>query len=83
MGYTPVLYHEAPQAGAAHGFEPLAPAHRRVEHDPMVQLVRFIACPSCGCHAKPAEVQCPHCGARLRSSDGSVAQPQSGALTDL
>jgi len=43
----------------------------------------FIACPSCGCHAKAIESECPHCGARLRQSDGSLPRTAAAMLLGL
>ncbi len=43
----------------------------------------FLACPSCGCHAKIHEVDCPHCGARIRRRDGSVPRTAAAVLLGL
>jgi hypothetical protein len=34
----------------------------------------FVACPSCACVVKSADLTCPHCGVGIRSADGSIAQ---------
>jgi hypothetical protein len=46
-------------------------------------LRSFVACASCGCHAKPDEVECPHCGTRLRRADGSVPRTAVALLLGL
>jgi hypothetical protein len=43
----------------------------------------FVACPSCGCHAKSDEIDCPHCGARIRRKDGSVGRTAVAMLLGL
>lgn len=41
---------------------------------------RLVACASCGCYARSAETGCPHCGAPLRSPDGTLAPTQVALL---
>jgi len=43
----------------------------------------FIACSSCGCHAKAAETSCPHCGAQLRRKDGGLPRTAAAVLLGL
>lgn len=43
----------------------------------------FVSCPSCTCPAKTTESECPSCGAKLRSADGSVARTAIAALLGL
>lgn len=43
----------------------------------------FIACSSCGCHAKSHETDCPHCGARMRRWDGTVPRTAAALLLGL
>jgi zinc-ribbon domain len=38
----------------------------------MASAPRLVTCSSCGQHAKRSEIDCPHCGARLRGVDGSI-----------
>lgn len=46
-------------------------------------MAAFVSCPSCGCAAKVFEVACPHCGVRLRSSDGTIAKTAVVAMLGL
>lgn len=34
----------------------------------------FVACPSCACVVKSADLTCPHCGQAVRGADGAIAQ---------
>lgn len=43
----------------------------------------FVSCPSCSCAVKSIETTCPHCGIRIRSSDGTIAKPLAYALLGL
>jgi len=43
----------------------------------------FIACPACGCHARVIETDCPHCGARLRRTDGTLPRTAAALLLGL
>lgn|SRR5580700_232637 len=45
----------------------------------MYLLESLVACPSCSCHARPAERVCPHCGAALLREDGT-RQRTAGAM---
>ncbi len=49
----------------------------------MSQSPPLVACPECACHVKIAETHCPHCGARLRKADGSVARTGAAVLMGL
>jgi hypothetical protein len=54
-----------------------------LDHARMVPPQTFVACPSCGCHAKVEERDCPHCGARLRRSDGTIPRAAAALLLGL
>ena len=43
----------------------------------------LVACPSCSCHARPAAIECPHCGAALRREDGSTPRTAGAILLGL
>lgn len=43
----------------------------------------FISCGSCGCASKSTEERCPHCGAVLRSSDGSIPRTAAAVVLGL
>jgi hypothetical protein len=49
----------------------------------MASAPRLVTCSSCGQHAKPSEIDCPHCGARLRGSDGTIAVTAVAILMGL
>lgn len=42
-----------------------------------------MTCSSCGQHAKRSEIDCPHCGARLRGADGTIAVTAVALLMGL
>jgi hypothetical protein len=46
-------------------------------------VMPLIACPECACHVRLNEVDCPHCGARVRRHDGGVARTAASALLGL
>jgi len=54
-----------------------------LDHGWMRPPQTFIACHSCGCHAKVEERECPHCGARLRRSDGTIPRAAAALLLGL
>lgn len=54
-----------------------------LDHGGMMRPQTFVACHSCGCHAKAEERDCPHCGARLRRSDGSIPRAAAALLLGL
>ena len=44
---------------------------------------KLLACPSCGCHVRAAEPECPHCGSRLRQPDGTMQRTAAAMLLGL
>jgi hypothetical protein len=43
----------------------------------------LIVCPSCACHAKSTETECPSCGEPLRRKDGTVPRAAVAVLLGL
>ena len=43
----------------------------------------LIVCPSCACHAKASEANCPSCGEPLRREDGTVSRTRVAVLLGL
>jgi hypothetical protein len=43
----------------------------------------MVSCPSCRCPVKLAESTCPHCGAGVRTSDGTVARTAVAVMLGL
>ena len=43
----------------------------------------LITCPACSCAARLEEINCPHCGAKLRHGDGSVPRTAAAVLLGL
>ena len=50
---------------------------------PLLPTTRLFACPSCQQHVKSSEAVCPHCGARLGTSDGGIARAAAAVLMGL
>lgn len=46
-------------------------------------MLGLIACPDCHVHCKLSELDCPHCGTRLRARDGRIAQTKAAILLGL
>lgn len=49
----------------------------------MVPPAPFLACPSCNCHVRSHEIECPHCGARVRREGGGVPRTAAALLMGL
>jgi uncharacterized paraquat-inducible protein A len=49
----------------------------------MLSTTHLVACSSCGQHARQSEIDCPHCGARLRRADGSIPVTAVAVLMGL
>jgi hypothetical protein len=43
----------------------------------------LVACPSCACAVKFAELTCPHCATTLRNADGAIARTAIAVLLGL
>jgi hypothetical protein len=43
----------------------------------------FVSCPSCSCAVKHLELECPHCGAGLRSSRGTITKTAAFVMLGL
>src|SRR5262245_20728542 len=43
----------------------------------------FLACPSCGCHVKSEEMDCPYCGGRGRRKEGPIPRTAAAILLVL
>ncbi|WP_155798461.1 hypothetical protein [Sorangium cellulosum] len=48
-----------------------------------VPFPTLVPCSSCGCHARPGETECPHCGATMRAADGAVPRTKVAVLMGL
>src|SRR5271170_4364599 len=49
----------------------------------MPSTTHLVACSSCGQHARQSEIDCPHCGARLRGPDGGFPVTAVAVLMGL
>jgi hypothetical protein len=43
----------------------------------------FVSCPACACPAKTNETECPSCGTKLRSADGTIARTAIAVLLGI
>src|SRR5262245_61524551 len=46
-------------------------------------MASLVACPGCSVHVAILERNCPHCGASLRRSDGTIPQTAAALLMGL
>lgn len=43
---------------------------------------QLLACSSCGCHVRSSEIECPHCGARIKR-EGSALRSAAAVILGL